>query len=321
MGLFVGRRGRVSRAWLLVLIMVFSGGLLIGAAVRRDGHPVTPRPSVGEIREEEGLEAPGKTEAPPSQDASSLFGPAPVAKEGDLSRSDEDPFAPERPDGEGLICLVIDDCGFNVDGLRRLVDVAIPMTFAILPRERHSLDVAALLEARGFPAILHLPMEAEGDGTRGDFLVGVAMSDDVISETVAALLDEMPTLVGVNNHRGSRATADERVMEAVLKPLAERGLLFLDSRTSSTSVAFRTARRMGLKTAYNSIFLDHEATLDFMKSQWLRAQKLARSRGWVVVIGHVRPLTITFFETMDRRLQPGLRFVTLPELLEAVYPR
>ena len=321
MSLLARRRGRVSQAWLLVLIMVFAGGFLIGAAVRRDGSPVAPHLPVGEIREEGRSEVPGKPEVTPDQEAGGTSESGPAIEEGDFSLSDEDASAPERPDGEGLVCVVIDDCGFNVDGPRRLADVAIPMTFAILPRERHSLDVAALLETRGLPAILHLPMEAEGDGERGDFLVGVAMSDDVISDTVATLLDEMPTLVGVNNHRGSRATTDERVMAAVLKPLSERGLFFLDSRTSSASVAFRTARQMGLKTAYNSIFLDHKATPDFMKSQWLRAQKLARSRGWVVVIGHVRPLTITFFETMDRRLQPGLRFVTLPELLEAVYPR
>ena len=321
-----------SRAWLLVLATVFLGGVLIGAAMRRDRTIEAPRPEppLAEVPAElspeafvvlsvemsdgngSGEDVPVSWDRPFSADYE-----APLSDEGLLS----DEVSPERIEGEGLICVVIDDCGFNVEYPRRLVDLKIPMTFAILPRERRSLDVEALLRESEVPAILHLPLEAERDASGGPYLIGVAMSDDAIGETVTALLDEMPSLVGVNNHRGSRATADERVMRALLEPLAERDLLFLDSRTSSKSVAFRTAQEMGIQAAYNSVFLDHEADLSFMASQWERAQSLALRRGWVVVIGHVRPTTITFFETMDRRLRPGLRLVTLPELLEAVHPK
>ncbi len=302
------RRRGVARYWLLVLSMIVLGGLLIGAALKRDeSSGGLPAP---------GASLPAVAPAEMSSDANDCeSGIVPPLSQEPSSRSGS-PVA-----GEGLICLIIDDCGFNVEFPRRLTDLEIPMTFAILPRERHSLDVAALLKTRGYPAILHLPMQAERDGAKGPFLVGVNMEEEEISRTVATLLDEMPGLIGVNNHRGSLATADERVMAAVLKPIAERDLAFVDSRTSSRSVAFRKAQEMNVRSAYNSIFLDHEADHGFMERQWEQAGNLARRRGWVVVIGHVRPTTVSFFETMDPHLREGLRLVTLPELLGAIHPK
>ncbi|MBL3592812.1 MAG: divergent polysaccharide deacetylase family protein [Synergistaceae bacterium] len=327
------RKRAATLFWIAALVMVFVGGILIGASLNRD--PAT-EPEVPALDEDQAVVGAEMTEPTPlffeaeGERSSDGYGALSIDVEPD--RDDESgpdeasvtsgrPRLLKPPAGEGLICLVIDDCGFNVDYPRRLTNLAIPMTFAILPRERSSLEVASLLRERGYPAILHLPMEAERDGPNGPYLVGLAMDDEKISRTVATLLDEMPSLIGVNNHRGSRATSDERVMAAVLRPIAERGLVFVDSRTSSRSVAFRKAREMGVKAAYNSVFLDHEADHGFMARQWERAQDLAQRRGWVVVIGHVRPKTITFFETVDLNLREGVRLVTLPELLEAIHPK
>jgi hypothetical protein len=305
--------------------MVFTGGLLIGASLNRGPATEPEVPAVDEDQAVTSAEIPEPAPLPfavereGSSDDYAVISIGSGPEEASVTSGSLRPL--KGPDGEGLICLVIDDCGFNVDYPRRLTDLSIPMTFAILPRERSSLEVASLLRERGYPAILHLPMEAERDGPNGAYLIGLAMADEKISRTVATLLDEMPGLIGVNNHRGSRATSDERVMAAVLRPIAERSLAFLDSRTSSKSVAFRKAREMGVKAVYNSVFLDHEADLGFMARQWERAQDLAQRRGWVVVIGHVRPKTITFFETVDLNLREGVRLVTLPELLEAIHPK
>ena len=43
-------------------------------------------------------------------------------------------------------------------------------------------------------------------------------------------LDSVPGAVGVNNHMGSAATADPRLMRVVARVLARRGLFFVDSR-------------------------------------------------------------------------------------------
>ena len=55
---------------------------------------------------------------------------------------------------------------------------------------------------------------------------------------------------------GSRATADSRVMEAVLATLRERQLFFLDSRTTPETIGYALARGMGVPTARRDLFID-----------------------------------------------------------------
>ena len=72
----------------------------------------------------------------------------------------------------------------------------------------------------------------------------------------------MPGAVGVNNHMGSAATADPRVMRAVARVLARRGLFFVDSRTTTATVAERVVREEGVLSVSRRVFLDDVATDD-----------------------------------------------------------
>ena len=69
--------------------------------------------------------------------------------------------------------------------------------------------------------------------------------DATIARRVAAAIGQVPGAIGLNNHQGSLATADRRVVRAVLSVVRERGLFFLDSRTSAASVAAEEARDAG----------------------------------------------------------------------------
>src|SRR5690606_41144538 len=56
---------------------------------------------------------------------------------------------------------------------------------------------------------------------------------------------DLPHVSGVNNHMGSKATADPRVVSDVLRAVKEAGLFFLDSRTTADSVVAQVARELG----------------------------------------------------------------------------
>jgi polysaccharide deacetylase 2 family uncharacterized protein YibQ len=142
-------------------------------------------------------------------------------------------------------------------------------------------------------------------GVRGPYEAGTITSDDddaTIARRVGEAIAAVPGATGLNNHQGSLATVDRRVVKAVLSVVRDRGLFFLDSRTSASSVASEEARRLGLATIPRDVFLDDtraEAAAgggvpEALASAWARALGIASSRGHAVVIGHPHAETLGF---------------------------
>ena len=91
-------------------------------------------------------------------------------------------------------------------------------------------------------------MQAFGDKDGGSYLVGLSMGCEEIKRNVKKAIESLPGAIGANNHRGSAATSDMRVMRAAMEGLKETGLsIFLDSRTAASSVAALEVRA-GLRT-------------------------------------------------------------------------
>lgn len=52
------------------------------------------------------------------------------------------------------------------------------------------------------------------------------MTAEEIKDRLDLMLGSFPGYVGINNHMGSRFTADSRAMRAVMEEVEKRGLLF-----------------------------------------------------------------------------------------------
>ena len=92
---------------------------------------------------------------------------------------------------------------------------------------------------------------------------------DEFVERLETNLNSIEGYVGVNNHMGSRLTSDRGRMDLVMKTLRERDVLFLDSKTSSRSVANEMADRNGVPSTTRDVFLDHEINLGKFDARWL----------------------------------------------------
>ena len=79
-------------------------------------------------------------------------------------------------------------------------------------------------------------------------------------------LNSLPGVMGVNNHQGSKATADKDTMRVVLQELRRQKLFFVDSRTNSASVARNMAQQLDVSTARNDIFLDNSSDVQAIPS-------------------------------------------------------
>ena len=209
------------------------------------------------------------------------------------------------------IVLILDDVGFDRQPLAPAMSIDPNVNFAVLPNSRNGHDFALALHARGFEVLCHLPMEPEGypSVSPGSGAVLTTMSDDEIARATRANIGSVPFARGVNNHMGSRATADRRVMTDVLGALPG-GMYFIDSKTTSSSIAGSLAHAMRVKTASRNIFLDDVQSEPEIRRQLASLTHAAEEHGVAVGIGHMYPSTIRVLSEEAPALRArGVRFV------------
>lgn len=190
------------------------------------------------------------------------------------------------------VAIVFDDAGGALAEVEDIIAIGRPVTVAVLPGLRYSAEIAQRAQAEGLEVILHLPLEPL-DGTKalGPGGVRVTMGEAEIQAAVRAGLASVPGASGVSNHMGSRATADRRVMRAVMVVARERSLFFLDSRTTPHSVAGAVATEAGVRSAARTVFLDNENDPAAIRREIRHLIETALRHGEAVAIAHAQRLT------------------------------
>jgi polysaccharide deacetylase 2 family uncharacterized protein YibQ len=188
--------------------------------------------------------------------------------------------------------IVIDDLGANEEVVYELLDLGEDLTFSILPHLEKSTEIARQLHERQKEILLHLPMEPRGHEYPGKGAIMMNMTPDMIRQTIEDDLQMVPYAVGVNNHMGSRVTANREKMEVVLQTLNHHNLFFLDSRTTGGSVAYKTAQQLGIKSARRHIFLDYDSQYGAVREQLFELASLAEQGKPAIAIGHPKPATL-----------------------------
>ena len=229
------------------------------------------------------------------------------------------PSARNAPAGEPRLAIVIDDLGNELAPARRLAGWPEPVAGAVLPGLAYSAASARALSEGGKQVLLHLPMEPQGFPRvrPGPGVILRAQSDGEITQTLEADLATVPGAAGVNNHMGSAATADPRVMRAVARVLSHRGLFFVDSRTTDATVAERTAEEESVPSARRRVFLDDVATEAAVKERLDEALERARTEGSAIAIGHPYPATLAVLEReLPTAGEKGVKLVKVGELVK-----
>jgi polysaccharide deacetylase 2 family uncharacterized protein YibQ len=215
------------------------------------------------------------------------------------------------------LALIIDDCGQWPDTERGFIALPIPLTLSILPDVRFNHTIEREAAAAGKGIMLHLPMETMSGMNPGPGKVTTEMDDAAIAEQVQHDLDDVDLATGVNNHEGSKATADARVMNDIATVLARDDRFFIDSMTSSKSVAEATARAHGVRVAARDVFLDNRADVAYTEGQLRSAAAIAKRTGSAIAIGHPRPTTLEAVRDLVPELQAqGINFVLVSSLVQ-----
>jgi polysaccharide deacetylase 2 family uncharacterized protein YibQ len=216
------------------------------------------------------------------------------------------------------LAIIIDDLGYDRAAADALLSLGFPITVSVLPHLPLSAEVAEEAYRRGDEVMLHLPMQSESETAKTEEVeLRVGMNAQQVDSALEGMLETVPHAVGVNNHQGSRATADPKLMSELMPDLRRRGLFFVDSRTLASTVAYDTAERLGVRAASRKVFLDDSSSPEVILKQLELAARDAERDGSAIAIGHPRPDTIAALAQGLPRLESrGIRLVFVSELVQ-----
>ena len=224
-----------------------------------------------------------------------------------------------RPDMP-MIGIVIDDLGLDHPRTARAIRLPAPVTLAFLSYGNRLEEETRLARAAGHELLVHVPMEPQGDGI--DPGPNVLRAADSVTEIRARLdwaLSRFVGFVGINNHMGSKFTADAAAMDVVAAELKALGLLFLDSRTSAGTRAYDRARAAGVPAAARGVFLDRVLSTEAVARSLAELEIQARKHGQAIAIGHPHDVTLDALEAwLPTLAAKGLQLAPVSALVEGV---
>lgn len=204
-------------------------------------------------------------------------------------------FAVAAPamDGRPRIVVVIDDLGVDRARSAQIIRLPGPLTAAFLPYAYDLPGQTQAAKATGHELMVHVPMEPKNpDLYAGPDAMLVGADERQLKQRLDSILGRFDSYVGINNHMGSLFTEDQRGMAVVMAALKQRGLLFLDSRTTNHTVGPELARRFGVPFAERHVFLDNENDVGHIRARLSELEEAARQRGYAIGIGHPRDGTV-----------------------------
>lgn len=313
-----GQRSSFQTILILVAIPLLGLAIFFGWQWLNDG--ITPKQAAVETRKAvTSSDLVGVTPPEPVPTERDAEAEAPRAEAASLPRPPRKQAAPDKRSFDygngGAIVLIIDDLGFEGQPLDDVMALDPNVNCAILPNGTRASEFAERLNDAGFEVMVHLPMQPRGGQKPGRNAILTSMSDEELAQTTRENIEAVPHARGVNNHMGSLATTDRRVMETVLRALPE-GMYFIDSRTTGRSIAADVARELDVRTATRHVFLDDDASERAVRRQLAELAAAASKNGLAIGIGHPYPSTMRVLaKEMPALRSNGFRFLRASEVV------
>ncbi len=216
------------------------------------------------------------------------------------------------------IAIVIDDLGIDKPRTARTIKLRAPLTLSFMSYASGLEKQTQTARTGGHELWLHIPMEPSSpDVDPGPNVLLTGLPEQELLNSLNWNLSQFQGYVGVNNHMGSRFTADLIGVKVVMKELKKRGLMFLDSVTSGKSVARKAARETGVPFLSRNVFLDHQDDTRGIEYRLAESERLALKTGYAIAIGHPREKTLRALEPwLDGLEAKGIQLVALSTMFK-----
>ncbi|CAB5089665.1 Putative periplasmic protein YibQ, distant homology with nucleoside diphosphatase and polysaccharide deacetylase [Olavius algarvensis associated proteobacterium Delta 3] len=215
------------------------------------------------------------------------------------------------------VAIIIDDLGYDPAIAERFLSLGRPITFSILPHAPYTRKIAREADTMGVEIMLHLPMEPDEypHVNPGPGALMSAMSPDELIAQLERNLDVIPTVRGVNNHMGSRLTANSSQLYQIFSILKQRDLYFIDSRTTPNTLCRPSAHMFKLRFSERDIFLDHVQDPDFIRRQSQKLIGIAKRHGQAIGIAHPNRLTFRVLRDILPELEKDMELVPASQVV------
>jgi polysaccharide deacetylase 2 family uncharacterized protein YibQ len=229
--------------------------------------------------------------APPAPSAQ----PAPAPQPGALAAWQKYATPFNYDDARPRIAVVILDLGLSSAATEAAVQgLPATVTLAFSPYAENLNNWINQARAAGHEALLGLPMEPANFPARdpGPRTLLTSLSPRENLDRLDWVLGRVSGYVGVTNNMGSRFTASAEALRPVLTTLRDRGLVFVDARTTPRSVAASLATTLGLPRAINDRLIDQQAARIPIDAMLADVEKVAMETGNAVAMGQPYPVTL-----------------------------
>lgn len=216
------------------------------------------------------------------------------------------------------VAIIIDDIGYERRVAEKFLTLDAVLTFSVFPYSPFQQRIIRKAHAKGFEIMLHLPMEPDEypEVDPGPDALLTSMSPDELIDQLNKNLDAVPLIKGVNNHMGSKMTTESTRMYQIFSVLKQRGLFFIDSRTTAESLCKPSARLLKIPFAQRDVFLDHVQEADFIRRQIRELIRIAEIHGTAVGIAHPYPVTYEVLREELPELQKKVRLVPASSIVQ-----
>jgi len=220
------------------------------------------------------------------------------------------------------IAIIIDDMGHSYDQGVEIINIPFPLTLSFLPERPYTNRLIEMADFHQKEIMLHAPMQNSMGFDLGYGGLEKKMTESMLKQTLINSFQKIKHMVGLNNHMGSILTTDPLAMKWVMETVRQYPFYFVDSRTSSQSVAANTASKFKIPNLSRDIFLDHVQSREFIQTQFLKLLELAKKNGTAIAIGHPHPETIEYLTWALSKLdEKGIAIASISGLWQIRNPQ
>lgn len=216
-----------------------------------------------------------------------------------------------KKDTRPKLAIIIDDVTF-ANQVKKIISIGYKVNMAFLPPtdgHRNSAKIAQNLENY----MVHLPLQASSSRYEEQNTLHIGDPLETIEKRIVYLKKIYPKAKYINNHTGSKFTADHESMDKLLKILKKHDYRFIDSRTTSKTTAKKYALKYGVPFLSRNIFLDNKQDFHYIQGQLKKAIRIAEKTGSAIAIGHPHKITIEVLKK-SKKLLNGINLVYVNEL-------
>lgn len=214
-------------------------------------------------------------------------------------------------DSKPKIVIIIDDV-LNIKQLNDIKSIDLKITPSIFPNNNNDM-INAVNNLDFF--MIHLPLEAKRYTDELD-TIKIGDSIDRMREKIQSIKSSMPNVKYINNHTGSKFTANKESVETLLSVLDDNKIKFVDSRTTPDTKLNEIAKEQNRLILHRDIFIDNNLDANALNKQIKEGIKIAKKRGYAILIAHPHKETLQALKLAKENLFKDVDIIYLNELDE-----